>query len=1046
MKTPTGTPVSLQNHYGTLENMEVTLSDEVGVAQTEPKNKKRKHKLTGVQVTGREDKVTVPSEDNSNNSNTALPCINTPKLQEIELKHSATNNVNTEGVASNGREEPVAGDVVKQLYRPHQPSYFLPGKVGGVTVQLLIDTGCTTNLLSKRVFDKLSKATRATMEECESHGIMADGTRMLFFGLIKLTLKVRHLRIEETFVVGHTDEDAILGTPFLTGQECTLDFARGSVTIGNKELVCTDRQGRPLMNKVQIYRDMELPPHQEVSVLGRVPKAAALQSGVIEGNFEHVLLAASLNTPNKDGVVLLRCLNTSAQTIKLPAGTIVGQLLTVEDKDIQHADVQEGSKQIQRQKLCDQLPSHLQELFKKVCASIKEFDKQLVVARLLEQYQDIFSTGEMDIGLTDLVKHDIPVLPGTVPIKQPPHRLGPEKEAEVEKQVADMLKKGLIEPTTSAWSSPVVLVRKKDGSWRFCVDYRKLNAATQYDAYPLPRIDESLDALAGSRFFSTLDLASGYWQVPLTDDAQEKSTFTTRSGLWKWKVLPFGLTSAPATFQRLMESVLQGLHWKTLLLYLDDIIVIAPTFEIHVNRLEEVFQRLAKANLKLKPSKCELFQSSVKYLGHIVSAGGVATDPDKVKAIKEWTTPTTVKHVQAFLGLAGYYRQYINQFSTIAKPLSVLISKDTEWDWTEECEQAFQKLKQCLTEAPILGYPDPTLPYVLDTDASAVGVGAVLSQVQNGRERVIAYYSKTLAPPERNYCVTRRELLAVVKAVSHFRPYLYGRPFTLRTDHASLMWLCRRKEPSHQVARWLEILSEFKYRLEHRAGTKHTNADALSRHCIDCRQCEIIEKRDGGPTHKELLNSLKVEDTYPSDVHSVDLIDAPQSSARLQNAQSHGTHAVAMIYQSVQLGQEPTEDSVEQGDNEYKKLAQQFNSMRINSEQILQVCLAFNERSRWCTICPPAWRQGIISETHSLTHAGIQKTIRRLQLSWYWPGMHANVRHYINNCEVCQRAKHGGLLPEQGKRYCMPVDHGRRWRWTWLGPFQLHLGITSGFL
>ena len=408
------------------------------------------------------------------------------------------------------------------------------------------------------------------------------------------------------------------------------------------------------------------------------------------------------------------------------------------------------------------------------------------MAHLFRQYQDVFSQNDGDVGRTELVEHSIPVEEGTRPIRQPPHRLGPQKEAEADRQVQKLLEKGLIEPSSGAWSSPVVLVRKKDDSWRFCIDYRRLNAVTKQDAYPIPRIDESLDALAGSKLFSTLDLTSGYWQVPLDPDAQEKSAFATRSGLWKWKVLPFGLTSAPATFQRLMERVLKGLHWKTLLLYLDDVIVIAPDFEAHVERLEEVLRRLRDAGLKLKPSKCELLKREVRYLGHVVSDKGVATDPDKLVAVREWPRPRDLKGLQAFLGTVGYYRQYVADYATIAKPLTTLTCKGNPWQWGLEAEQAFQKLKAGLLSAPILGYPDPKSQYILDTDASDVGVGAVLSQLQEGRERVVTYYSKTLSPSERNYCVTRKELLAVIKAVKHFRPYLDGQKFKLRTDHASL--------------------------------------------------------------------------------------------------------------------------------------------------------------------------------------------------------------------------------------------------------------------
>ena len=690
-------------------------------------------------------------------------------------------------------EEEMEPLVLRQLERPHWPSCFLPGKVEKVPVQILVDTGCTTNLLSKKVFDRLARGTRATLEPYDSHGVMADGTRMSFYGLIRLPINIRHFSAEETFVVGQADEDVILGMPFLTHQDCAMDFKRQTLVLQKKELKCTDRLGRALVSTVQVYKAVEVPPRHEVVVTGRVTDRAARLPGIIEGQAEgtELMIAASLVEPDDKGRVLLRCINPSDQPLELKAGSVVGEWTAVAEEDVQSAGVEK--EEIKKVQIIPgkgkKVPQHLQELFVEASQDLGQ-DQKDKVEGLLWQYQDVFSRGDHDIGLTQLVQHEIPTLPGTGPIKQPPHRLGPEKELEVQRQVDSLLKRGLIEPAGGAWSSPVVLVRKKDGSWRFCVDYRRVNAVTQYDAYPLPRIDESLDALAGSKYFSTLDLVSGYWQVPLTEDAKEKSAFVTRNGLWRWKVLPFGLTSAPATFQRLMEKVLHGLHWKTLLLYLDDIIVIAPDFQTHIERLGEVFHRLKEAGLKLKPSKCELFKQEVRYLGHVVSAHGVSTDPEKVKAVREWPVPETVKEVQSFLGMAGYYRQYMPDFSTVAKPLSHLSNKDVTWCWGPECQEAFEEIKRRLTQAPILGYPDPRLTYILDTDASATGVGAVLSQAQKGKERVISYYSKTLDAAQRNYCVTRRELLAVIKAITFFRPYLYGREFVLRTDHTSLMWLC----------------------------------------------------------------------------------------------------------------------------------------------------------------------------------------------------------------------------------------------------------------
>jgi hypothetical protein len=255
-----------------------------------------------------------------------------------------------------------------------------------------------------------------------------------------------------------------------------------------------------------------------------------------------------------------------------------------------------------------------------------------------------------------------------------------------------------------------------------------------------------------------------------------------------------------------MERVLKGLQWKTLLLYLDDVVVFSPDLESHVDRLGEVLQRVREAHLKLKPSKCALFQSEVKYLGHIVNTHGVSTDPAKVQSVREWARPRNLSEVRTFMGFIGYYRRFFKDFATLARPLNRLTSKDVPFQWTEEEEKAFQDLRRLMTEAPVLAYPQPGVEYIVDTDASADGAGAVLSQCLGGEERVVAYYSKTFSTCQRNYCVTRRELLAVIMAVSHFKPYPYGRKFRLRTDHASLIWLSQRSEPSHQVARWLETL------------------------------------------------------------------------------------------------------------------------------------------------------------------------------------------------------------------------------------------------
>ena len=393
------------------------------------------------------------------------------------------------------------------------------------------------------------------------------------------------------------------------------------------------------------------------------------------------------------------------------------------------------------------------------------------------------------------------------------------------------------------------MLEKKDGTIRFCIDYRKLNDVTVKDSYPIPRIDTTLDALSGAKWFSTIDLKSGYWQVDMSPADKTKTAFSIPGGgHWQFTKMPFGLCNAGATLERLMEKVLSNLSWKVCLVYLDDIIIMSKTFDEHVENLRQVFERLRQANLKMNPKKCVLLQKEVSFLGHIVSENGVATDPSKIDTIKNWPIPKNVKEVRSFLGLCSYYRKFIYKFSDIAKPLHKLTELNRKFVWDADCNAAFDKLRRALISTPILAYPEEEGLFTLDTDASNNGLGAVLSQDQNGVEKVISYYSKAFSSAERNYCVTRRELLAIVSSIRHFHHYLYGRSFRVRTDHGSLKWLLNFKNPEGQIARWFESLSSYDFKIEHRAGHSHNNADALSRRpCFqegsDCTHCSKIENK-----------------------------------------------------------------------------------------------------------------------------------------------------------------------------------------------------------
>ena len=403
----------------------------------------------------------------------------------------------------------------------------------------------------------------------------------------------------------------------------------------------------------------------------------------------------------------------------------------------------------------------------------------------------------------------------------------------MEEMVERMQDQGVVQPSRSPWGGPIVLVAKKDGSTHFCVDYRRLNTATKMDVHPLPRIDDSLDLLAGSQCFSTLDLASGYRQVKMDPESQEKMAFVTHSGLFKFRVMPFGLCNAPATFQRLMEAVLAGLARDVCVVYLDDILVMGATFSEHLVNLSRVLTCLRDAGLRLKPSKCHLVRHEVEFLGHVVSSAGVAADPRKIEAVKDYPTPVDVKSLRSFLGLASYYRRFIAGFSVYA-----LTRKGVPFTWSATYQGVFDKLKQLLTNAPVLVFHEFSQPFLLETDASGEGLEAVLAQKQEDNSvHPIAYASHTLLPHGRNYGISELEALAVVWAVKYFRNYLYGHKCQVFTDHEALKSLMNTPHPSGKLARWGLALQELDLEIRYRSGRVNGNADALSRAPLATTSC-----------------------------------------------------------------------------------------------------------------------------------------------------------------------------------------------------------------
>ena len=668
---------------------------------------------------------------------------------------------------------------------------------------------------------------------------------------------------------------------------------------------------------------------------------------------------------DKEGCLKLIIENSGLSHLQLEEGMRLGTLENVEQVDTWEESVPKAvvstiaASQSNREELLEKLNLQVEHLSPEQIAQL---------TKLITRYANVFALNSQELGTTSLVKHVIDT-GGHPPVRQPVRRTPFALRNKVDEMVQEMLAQDVIQPSQSPWASPVVLVKKKDGGMRFCIDYRRLNQVTKLDVFPLPRIDDTLDLLSGAKYFTTLDLASGYWQVCMDPDSQEKTAFITYSGLYEFKKMPFGLVNAPATFQRLMEIVLTGLARDGCMVYLDDVLVIGRTFDEHNKNLTKVLERLRSAGLTLKPTKCKFAQLQVSYLGHVISEEGVQTDPAKLQAVKEFPVPTNVKALRSFLGLASYYRRFIPQFARIAGPLHTLTRKDVEFIWTPACQEAFERLRKLLASAPVLAYPDFKVPFILETDASIHGLGAVLAQIQgDGSVRPIAYASRSVQEHEKHYGVTELEGLGVVWAVKHFRPYLYGHQCDIYTDHEALKSLLNTPQPSGKLARWGMAIQELDARILHRSGKHNANADALSRAPVQqskvegegsiCETVAVIQPASelpalqrGDKELKEIIDFLE-SGILPSEEKQAKLITCTQSQYTLIDS---------VLYHVEQDG-----------------------SLRV--------------------IPPVGTREELFHQAHGGVyggHLGDKKVYSELQRHYWWPKMRSDINRWSQSCLTC---------------------------------------------
>ena len=917
-------------------------------------------------------------------------------------------------------------------------SWYLSGWIRNSPIDFLVDPGAVVSAILLQCYEKLveTDAILTPMKAMQMELEAANKSDMRVHGMCNLELSVHGLLINIDAVVVDLNCQAILGMDILGDASklpFILDLVDGTLSGGGYETIQLHRFQAATECFAETTDPVCIPPHSEVMLWAKLktnngrrgPTAGvvlALQTFVQE--FGLLVGRSLVRADAEDWKIPILIYNSDPCTTKstdctcnpviIPGHTRIARVEEIQA--IQHI----GTRETEGGAGECALPPHLIDVLDE--ATDLTSDQRARAADLLAKHIKTFpAPGTPITGRTEAVMHEIDT-GSTRPIRCNPRKLSPKKIKIQQELVDKMLEEGQIEHSVSAWSAPTVLVTKKDGTTRFCVDYRRLNNSTKKDAFPLPRIDDSLNSLSGQAWFSTLDLASGYWQVRLSEDAKPKTAFATHSGLFQFNVMPFGLCNAPATFERLMSQVMRGLHWKRCLVYIDDILVFGNNFESALHSLELVLIRVAEYGLQLKSTKCNLFRTSVPFLGHIVGRAGLECDPNKLSAVANWIPPSTIKGVREFLGFTGYYRRFVPDYSTVAQPLVRLLGKDCKFKWTDACQEiyilsyAFKALRALLIKAPVLAFPKEDLPYIVDTDASDYGIGGVLSQCIEGTEHVIAYYSKSLNPAQQKYCTTRRELLAVVATLDHFKGYVWGPKFVVRTDHAALVWLKNLKNIQGMLARWLAKLQQFHFEIIHRPGAQHGNADGLSR-CPQCERGACAPNTNSNPTDPEqpyasscIGSSLDSEliplESGETCVAAV-MIAQSENSKLITTAQMTDSE-ITIVREWLIKGIFPARiQDLAPASYELKAYWIGRKSLFLDENHILWRNRS-DAGSRAQLVVPRSLRDTIFNDSHHTTyggHFGITHTHSKIQLHYFWPGMSDFVKDRISACHKCVARK-----------------------------------------
>ncbi len=634
-------------------------------------------------------------------------------------------------------------------------------------------------------------------------------------------------------------------------------------------------------------------------------------------------------------------------------------------------------------------------------------DQSHRLASMLNEFVDILAFDPKVIGTCNVIQHKINT-GDSPPVHLNPYIYAAPRREEINRQVRELIEAGIVVPSNSPWSSPVVLVDKKDGTKRMCVDMRRVNSLTKSDVYPLPSISIALSSMQGARFFTSLDLNSGYHQISIEEGSREKTAFITQDGLFEYRKMSFGLKTAPSCFARAMDIVLSGLKWSSVLVYLDDILIFSKDFDSHLGHIREVLQRLQTAGFTIKPTKCSLAMKSIKFLGHVIDQAGIKTDPNKVKGIKDFPRPQTLTQVRGFIGRASYYRKFIPYFSEVAEPLSRLTKKNVRFLWGPSQERAFNQLKHLLSSHPVLTHFDGSKPLEVRCDASFIGIGAELVQLEDLGWKLVANASRLLTEAEKAYITSEKECLAIVYATEKFAPYIHGLKFTVVTDHLSLKWLTEKTNLSPRLIRWALHLQKYDFDVIYRSGRLMKDADALSRSPVDPPE-SIIDNHD-----RYALASSKASDENEENND----LNLPE----LQREDPFFGPIYELLFKN-------------------EEVSDPISSSYFLQDGLLYFNDKYNRKSpRPLTCVPEKIIHELLYSFHDdmmSGHLGINKTKAKIKERYFWPDMDNIIELYVKSCLDCQTKKTPNL-PKAG--FLVPIKVGgpfEMWGLDILGPFPI---------